>query len=61
MDGIEKPHAYKYEIMNGYNYDNRFILISRVVWDAENFKWLVVQNVHVCYHLVLGITCFKQE
>jgi hypothetical protein len=49
MEGIEKPHVYKYkEITNDWNYDASCTLTSLPVWDLENFKRLisVVQSVH---------------
>jgi hypothetical protein len=41
MEGIEKPHVYKYKaITNNWNYDASCKLTSLPVWDLQKFQAL---------------------
>jgi hypothetical protein len=63
MEGIEKPHVYKYkEITNNWNYDASCKLTSLPVWDLRKFQALdfcctecTCVQMYVCVGMYVGL------
>jgi hypothetical protein len=47
MEGREKPHTYKYKIMNDWNYDTSYMFMLLPVSELQHFKhWFPLHRAH---------------